>query len=89
MNSKCDERDELYSRAQVIKERRTSDAEELKDIAAKLWRGGLQNINELRRITGLSRGTLYPSLRSRGIEPTDRKRKSHYPSVKMEVFNQG
>lgn len=65
-------RDKLTHRAEELRDQRASVAVQLKDVAADLWRDGLRNIRELSRLTGLSRTTLYPALRERGIEPTDR-----------------
>lgn len=65
-------RDHLTRRAQELRDQRASVAAQLKDVAAELWRDGLENVREIGRLTGLSRTTLYAALRSRGIEPTDR-----------------
>jgi DNA-binding phage protein len=65
-------REKLKHRAEELRNQRASVAVQLKDVAAELWRDGLENVRELGRITGLSRTTLYAALRERGIEPTDR-----------------
>lgn len=62
----------LTEKAAPLMGRRDSIVEELKDIAADLWRAGLQNVRDIGRRTGLSRTTLYTALRERGIEPTER-----------------
>ena len=67
------DRQALARKAEELRDRRASIAEELKDAAAALWRDGLHNVRELGRLTGLSRTTLYAALRERGIEPTNRK----------------
>ena len=66
------DRQALARKAEELRDRRASIAEELKDAAATLWRDGLHNVRELGRLTGLSRTTLYAALRERGIEPTNR-----------------
>lgn len=65
-------RQKLTSRAEELRDQRASVAVELKEVAASLWRDGLENVREIGRLTGLSRTTLYTALRERGIEPTDR-----------------
>ncbi|GHB15789.1 hypothetical protein GCM10018777_55980 [Streptomyces albogriseolus] len=65
-------RDKLTHRAEELRDLRASVAVQLKDVAAELWRDGLENVREIGRLTGLSRTTLYAALRERGIEPTDR-----------------
>nr|WSZ21122.1 hypothetical protein OH837_49230 [Streptomyces canus] len=65
-------RDKLTHRAEELRDQRASVAVELKEVAASLWRDGLENVREIGRLTGLSRTTLYAALRERGIEPTDR-----------------
>lgn len=65
-------RTKLTHRAEELRDQRVSVAVQLKDIAAELWRDGLENVRELGRLTGLSRTTLYAALRERDIEPTDR-----------------
>lgn len=65
-------REELSHRAEELRDQRASATAGLKDVAAELWRDGLENIREIGRLTGLSRTTLYTALRERGIEPTDR-----------------
>lgn len=67
-----EQRDKLTNRAEELRDQRASVAVQLKDVAAELWRDGLENVRELGRLTGLSRTTLYAALRERGIEPTDR-----------------
>jgi transcriptional regulator of acetoin/glycerol metabolism len=67
-----EQRDKLAQRAEELRDQRTSVAAQLKDVAAELWRDGLENVRELSRLTGLSRTTLYAALRERDIEPTDR-----------------
>lgn len=65
-------REKLTSRAEELRDQRASVADQLKDVAAELWRDGLENVREIGRLTGLSRTTLYAALRERGIEPTAR-----------------
>jgi hypothetical protein len=65
-------REKLSHRAEGLRDQRASVADQLKDVAADLWRDGLENVRELGQLTGLSRTTLYAALRERGIEPTDR-----------------
>lgn len=65
-------REKLTHRAEELRDQRASVAVQLKDLAAELWRDGLENVREIGRVTGLSRTTLYAALRERGIEPTDR-----------------
>lgn len=65
-------RAKLTYRAEELRDQRASVAVQLKDVAAELWRDGLENVREIGRLTGLSRTTLYAALRERGIEPTDR-----------------
>ncbi|MEU7317470.1 hypothetical protein [Streptomyces sp. NPDC007083] len=65
-------RRDLARRAEELRDQRASVTVQLKDVAAELWRDGTKNVRELGRLTGLSRTTLYPALRERGIEPTDR-----------------
>ncbi|MFE6474587.1 hypothetical protein [Streptomyces rochei] len=65
-------RDKLTHRAEELRDQRASVADQLKDVAAELWRDGLENVREIGRLTGLSRTTLYAALRERGIEPTAR-----------------
>lgn len=65
-------RQQLASRAQGLRDQRASVADQLKEVAAELWRDGLENVREIGRLTGLSRTTLYAALRERGIEPTAR-----------------
>jgi len=67
-----EQREKLTHRAEELRDQRASVADQLKDVAAELWRDGLENVRELGRLTGLSRTTLYAALRERGIEPTDR-----------------
>jgi len=67
-----EQRDKLTHRAEELRDQYASIPLQLKDVAAELWRDGLENVRELRRLTGLSRTTLYAALRERGIEPTDR-----------------
>lgn len=67
-----EQRDKLACRAEELRDQRASVAVQLKDVAAELWRDGLENVRELGRLTGLSRTTLYAALRERGIEPTNR-----------------
>jgi transcriptional regulator of acetoin/glycerol metabolism len=68
-------REDLTKRAEQLRDQRATVTNQIKDVAAELWRDGLENIRELGRITGLSRTTLYTALRERGIEPTDRTEK--------------
>ncbi|MFD8949479.1 hypothetical protein ACFV0B_11550 [Streptomyces xanthophaeus] len=63
---------ESTQRAEELRDQRASVTRQLKDVAAELWNGGLRNIREIGRLTGLSRTTLYAALRERGIEPTQR-----------------
>lgn len=65
-------RDKLTRRAKELRDQRASATVGLKEVAAELWRDGLENVREIGRLTGLSRTTLYTALRERGIEPTDR-----------------
>lgn len=65
-------RQKLTQRAEELRDQRASVADQLKDVAAELWRDGLENVREIGRLTGLSRTTLYSALRERGIEPTAR-----------------
>ena len=67
------ERQKLETQAEELRDVLASAPEQLKDVAAELWRDGLHNVRELGRLTGLSRTTLYAALRERGIEPTNRK----------------
>lgn len=67
-----EQRAKLTSRAEELRAQRASVGVQLKEVAAELWRDGLENVRELGRLTGLSRTTLYAALRERGIEPTDR-----------------
>lgn len=67
-----EQRDKLTHRAEELRDQRASVAVQLKDVAAELWRDGLENVREIGRLTGLSRTTLYAALRERGIEPTER-----------------
>ena len=67
-----EQRGKLTHRAEGLRDQRASATEQLKDVAAELWRDGLENVREIGRLTGLSRTTLYAALRERGIEPTDR-----------------
>lgn len=67
-----EQRNKLTQRAEALRDQRASVADQLKSVAAELWRDGLENVRELGRLTGLSRTTLYTALRERGIEPTDR-----------------
>lgn len=70
-----DRRQKLTGRAEELRDQRASVADQLKDVAAELWRDGLENVREIGRLTGLSRTTLYASLRERGIEPKERQDK--------------
>lgn len=63
---------ELSERAAPLAKQRDTIVAELKDIAAELWRAGLQNVREIGRRTSLSRTTVYAALRERGVEPTER-----------------
>lgn len=67
-------REKLSRRAEELRDERALATVRLKDVAAELWRDGLENVRELGRLTGLSRTTLYSALRARGIEPTDRSK---------------
>jgi DNA-binding phage protein len=67
-----EKRTTLSRRAEELRDQRASVADLLKDVAAELWRDGLENVRELGRLTGLSRTTLYTALRERDIEPTNR-----------------
>ena len=67
-----EKREKLTHRAEELRDQRASVTVQLKDVAAALWRDGLENVREIGRLTGLSRTTLYAALRERGIEPTDR-----------------
>ncbi|MBI0293269.1 hypothetical protein JBE04_01840 [Streptomyces sp. PRKS01-29] len=64
----------LTDEATELVEQRARIVGRLKDIAAEMWRAGLQNVRDLGRRTGLSRTTLYAALRERGIEPTERNK---------------
>ncbi|MFF7098534.1 hypothetical protein ACFY9A_40180 [Streptomyces rubradiris] len=66
----------LTEKAEPLAKQRDTIVEELKDIAAAMWRAGLTNLRDISRRTTLSRTTLYAALRERGIEPTDRDNKN-------------
>jgi DNA-binding phage protein len=79
-----EQRDKLTHRAEELRDQRASVAVQLKDVAAELWRDGLENVREIGRLTGLSRTTLYTALRERGIDPTDRVAQVPPSLIRME-----
>lgn len=88
-------RDKLTHRAEELRDQRASVAVQLKDVAAELWRDGLENIREIGRLTGLSRTTLYAAFRERGIEPTARvapdlgRLEQHLSNIRAQATDAG
>ncbi|MGW1606576.1 hypothetical protein [Streptomyces eurythermus] len=84
-------RQKLTSRAEELRNQRASVTDQIKNVAAELWRDGLENVRELGRLTGLSRTTLYAALRERGIEPTARvapdlgRMEQHLASIRAQA----
>ncbi|MFJ4851443.1 hypothetical protein [Streptomyces sp. NPDC088733] len=67
-----DTRDQLIAAAEDWRGQREDSTDALQSVAVELWRDGLENVQEIRQITGLSRTTIYAVLRGRGIDPTTR-----------------
>lgn len=90
-----EQRDKLTHQAEELRDQRASVAVQLKDVAAELWRDGLENVREIGRLTGLSRTTLYAALRERGIEPTARvapdlgRLEQHLSNIRTQVADPG
>ncbi|MEW1761587.1 hypothetical protein AB0393_34455 [Streptomyces cyaneofuscatus] len=65
-------REQLLAAAEDWRTQRVGAALALKRIAVELWNGGMENVQDIRRATGLSRTTVYEVLRAAGIDPAER-----------------
>ncbi len=65
-------REQLLASAEDWRTQRLGAARALKSIAVELWNDGMENVQDIRRATGLSRTTVYEVLRAAGIDPAAR-----------------
>lgn len=65
-------REQLLASAEDWRTQRLGAADALKRIAVELWNDGMENVQDIRRATGLSRTTVYEVLRAAGIDPAAR-----------------
>ncbi|GGN40941.1 hypothetical protein [Streptomyces fuscichromogenes] len=65
-------REQLLASAEDWRTQRLGAALALKRIAVELWNDGMENVQDIRRATGLSRTTVYEALRGAGIDPAAR-----------------
>ncbi|UZI34045.1 hypothetical protein [Streptomyces sp. VB1] len=65
-------REQLLASAEDWRSQRLGAGVALKRIAVELWNDGMENVQDIRRATGLSRTTLYEVLRASGIDPATR-----------------
>ncbi|MFC8296018.1 hypothetical protein ACFUJ0_14140 [Streptomyces sp. NPDC057242] len=65
-------REQLLASAEDWRTQRLGAAHALKRIAVELWNDGMENVQDIRRATGLSRTTVYEVLRAAGIDPATR-----------------
>ncbi|WP_157968667.1 hypothetical protein [Streptomyces geranii] len=65
-------REQLLASAEDWRTQRLGAARALKSIAVELWNDGMENVQDIRRATGLSRTTVYEVLRASGIDPAAR-----------------
>ncbi|MFE2529435.1 hypothetical protein ACFXEL_35010 [Streptomyces sp. NPDC059382] len=70
--SKTSGREQLLASAEDWRTQRLGAAHALKRIAVELWNDGMENVQDIRRATGLSRTTVYEVLRNAGIDPATR-----------------
>ncbi|MEV6048680.1 hypothetical protein [Streptomyces xanthochromogenes] len=62
-------REQLLASAEDWRIQRLGAIAALKCIAVELWNDGMENVQDIRRATGLSRTTVYEVLRDAGIDP--------------------
>jgi hypothetical protein len=65
-------REQLLASAEDWRTQRLGATGALKRIAVELWKHGMENVQDIRRATGLSRTTVYEVLRAAGIDPAMR-----------------
>ncbi|MEU9405498.1 hypothetical protein ACGF5O_44905 [Streptomyces sp. NPDC048291] len=65
-------REDLLASAEDWRTQRLGATRALKSIAVELWNGGMENVQDIRRVTGLSRTTVYEVLRAADIDPAAR-----------------
>jgi hypothetical protein len=65
-------REQLLASAEDWRTQRLGATGALKRIAVELWNDGMENVQDIRRATGLSRTTVYEVLRAAGIDPATR-----------------
>ncbi|MFD3381943.1 MULTISPECIES: hypothetical protein [unclassified Streptomyces] len=70
--NKTSGREQLLASAEDWRTQRLGAAHALKRIAVELWNDGMENVQDIRRVTGLSRTTVYEVLRDAGIDPATR-----------------
>ncbi|MFF5494491.1 hypothetical protein [Streptomyces aquilus] len=64
--------EQLLAAAEDWRTQRAVATSSLKRIAVELWNDGMENVQDIRRATGLSRTTVYEVLRAAGIDPATR-----------------
>ncbi|WP_159038942.1 MULTISPECIES: hypothetical protein [unclassified Streptomyces] len=65
-------REQLLASAEDWRTQRLGAVNALKRIAVELWNDGMENVQDIRRATGLSRTTVYEVLRAADIDPAAR-----------------